>query len=248
MVFSDPTTKQGIVEDIDFHVNTDVFSYPIEEKTRNINSWYARAVSLILESDGRWQWDDSNWSDYPIGRANLVSGTQDYNMFVQPPDSGEDYLRLTRVRIKNREGNYIDINPIDQSDMRGTSKPSATETGTPQFYDKLGPSLFLSPIPDYNSTDGIQVFFQRAPSYFLTTDQAKIPGFASIFHRYLSYGAAYDYAVTKTLPGTKIQQLQTQIQILEQQIKSFHSKRGKDEQVRLVNGQNRTHCGVSRFR
>ena len=248
LVFSDTTNNQGIVQDVYFTVNANASTYPIADLVRNVNNWYARADALFLEADGRWQFDDSNWTDYPIGRANLVSGQQDYNMFLAPPEDGEDYLRVIRVRVKDRNGNYTDILPVDQSDLRGTSIPRTDSTGTPQTYDKLGPALFLDPIPDYNSTDGLQVFFQRASSYFIVTDNTKRPGFPSIFHKYLSLGASFDYAVTKNLPQNKINDLQNQILTMEQNMRSFMSKRGKDEQVRLVNGQGRTYCGSSRFR
>ena len=246
--YSDTINNQGIVQDIYFLANADATTYPLADLTRNVNNWYARADAILMESDGRFQYDDTNWTNYPIGRADLVSGQQDYQMFITPPESGEDYLRITRVRIKDRNGTYIDIYPVDQSDLRGTSIPSTTSTGTPTSYDKLGSSLFLNPIPDYNSTSGIQVFFQRASSYFTASDTTKKPGFPSIFHKYLSLGAAYDFAVIKMYPANQISSLNTQIQVMEQAMKSFMSRRGKDEQPRLVNGQDRTRCGYSRFK
>lgn len=248
MQYNDVIGNQGIVQDAYFLINQDSATYPIDAVTRNVNNWYARADALFMESDGTFQYDDSNWTDYPIGRANLVIAQQDYNMFLTPPTAGEDYLRVLRVRIKDRNGNYVDIYPVDQSDLKGTSLPKTTSTGTPSTYDKFGPSLFLDPIPDYNSTDGLQVFFQRASSYFTVSDTTKKPGFPSIFHKYLSLGAAYDFAVTNGYSQNKINDFNNQIQTMEQSMRSFMSRRGKDQQVRLVNGQNKTRCGFSNFR
>ena len=78
MVFSDSTNKLGIVEDIDFLVNTNSTSYPTAQKTRNINEWYNRVIGWILEAQDDWQWDDTNQTDLPIGTISLVASQQDY--------------------------------------------------------------------------------------------------------------------------------------------------------------------------
>lgn len=239
LVFSDTTNEQGIVQDARYRVNANSTTYPIKDLTRNANRWYSRAVSIFLESDGRWQWDDTNWTDFPIGTVDLVSGKADYTAFLEPPEDGEDYLRIYRVRAKDENGNYYDLMPVDQADLRGTPVPESGATGKPLYYDKLGPSVFLLPTPSYSSSSGLQVYFQRAPSYFDPSDTAKRPGFPSIFHHYVSVGAAYDFAVTKSLKGAKVALLRDELAQIEQDIRSFMSKRAKDESVRLVSGQGR---------
>ena len=88
MVFSDSSTKQGLVEEIDFLLGTDATDYPTAQKTRNINRWFDRVISLILQADAKWEWDDTNYTDLPIATASLVANQQDYSI------SGTEFLKI----------------------------------------------------------------------------------------------------------------------------------------------------------
>lgn len=227
MVFSDTTTNQGIVQEIDFLVNTDSVKFPIEDKTRIINRWYERTVGKILETDGRWQWDDTNYTDLPIATTDLVSGQQDYSFAVS-------HLRVTRMEVKDTAGNWRWLSPLDQNDYRRKSITEFGEKeGVPQWYDKLANSVFLYPQPNYSQNLGLKVYFQRDAQLFTTTDTTKEPGFASIFHRILALGPALEYASSNGLNTNKIKVLRDEIAQLELDIKEFYSKKSKDEQVGL---------------
>lgn len=245
--FSDTTNYNGIVQQTRFKLGmaqTDTTSYDIKEIAVNANNALDRAVSIILESDGRWQWDDTNWTDAPIGRLNLVSGQQDYPVFTSIPDSGEDYLRITRVEMLDAAGNKVLIHPIDQNGVKGTALDNTFGSGTPCWYDKLGTSLYLYPIPNYSSTLGLKIYFQRAPSYFVSTDTTKKPGIASIFHEYIPLRAAYSYASNRGLSAAVT--LLNDVMRMEQEMRSFYTKRNKDEKFVLKRG--RTSCSSNSFR
>jgi hypothetical protein len=236
MIFSDTSTKQGIVEDIDFLCDTDTTAYPLAQKVRNVNRWYDRMTSLLLDADGRWQWDDTNWTDLPVGVATLVNDQQDYSVFTAVPSSGQDYLKITRVEVKNASGNWVLLKPIDQVDVYDQSLTDFLKTsGMPQYYDKVGASIMLYPKPATNYvtlTGGLKVYFQRAPSYFSASDTTKQPGFPSLFHRYLSYGASFDYCVKKQLPQKA--DLEKSILEMEDAVKTFFVLRNKDERLGLT--------------
>lgn len=233
MVYSDTSTKQGIVEDIDFLLDTDANLYPLSQKTRNVNRWYDRAVSIFLESDGRWQWDDTNWTDLPIATSSLVADQQDYAVLAAVPDAGEDYLKLTRVEVKDSAGNWSKLIPIDQADLVDQSLTDFKKTsGTPMYYDQIGPSIFLYPKPSTSISSGLKVFFQRAPSYFTASDTTKQAGFPSTFHRYLSYGASLDYAIKKQLPQRD--DFRVEIAAMEEAMRTFFSLRNKEDKLRLT--------------
>lgn len=225
MIYSDPTNKQGIVEDIDFLVDSDSVTYPIEQKTRNVNLALDKTVSLILGADGRWQWDDSNNTDLPIGTTDISASQQDYSF-------DNEYLVITRIQVKDPSGNWTDLTPIDGSD---TEKLARTDlqgtTGTPTQYDKLGASIFLYPIPNYSSTGGLRAFFQRRADYFTISDTIKEPGFAKHLHRYLSLSAAWDFAFAKGL--SKLNFIKSEMLIMEKNIQAFYSYRPKDERPKL---------------
>jgi hypothetical protein len=220
-----PGNSQGIVDDIDFLIGTNSTRYPIAQKTRNINRWMDRAVYLVFTADGTWQWDDQNQTDLPIGLTSLVEDQQDYAI-------NSAHLRITRVEIKDADGNWVQLKPIDQHQVQNQSLTDfKKEAGTPAYYDKIANSIFLYPKPSYTQASSLKVYFQRGAVAFTVSDTTEEPGIASIFHRYPSLGASYDYAVSKGLKqaGT----LRAEIANMETSMVDFYAKRSKDAQTRL---------------
>lgn len=234
MTYSDITT------DIDFLVKSDSTTYPIAQKTANVNRALDTVVSAILGADGRWQWDDTNYTDLPIGVTDLVSGQQDYSFDTE-------YLVLTRLEVQDSDGKWRYLTPIDQNDLNysrtvladnipgytpveGQSLTDFLSTpGKPVYYDKIASSVFLYPKPNYNLTGGLKAYFQRKADYFTVSDTTKEPGFAKHLHRYLSLSAAYDFALTNGL--AKASTLRQELSVLEQKITDFYAYRPKDEKV-----------------
>lgn len=225
MEFSDTTTEQGIVQDARYLVGANATSYPIKDLTRNANRWLDKATSIIFKADGRWQFDDANYTDYPFATANLVSGQQDYVLAVS-------HLTIDRVEIKNADGNWVRLKPFDKRDVETSIEEFYSTDGTPIYYDVVANSVFLYPAPSYSQDDSVKVWFKRGASYFATSDTTKKPGFASIFHRYISLGCAYDYALKNNL--TNRNQLREEIVGMEQEMQKFYAHRQKDESIRLT--------------
>lgn len=228
MVFSDTTTLQGIVQETDFLCGTDRNTYPLAEIVRNSNRGLDKAVSLILKSDGRWQWDDDNQTDLPIAIADLVASQNDYSFAVS-------HLTIEKVMIKNgATGGWITLSKLDISDkdidgfLTGTGP---TTTGTPQGYDFKANSIFLFPTPSYSCTGGMKIWFQRPASYFTAGDTTKTPGFASIFHRYIPLNNVFDYNFAKGLDTSRIK---NEITLMEQEIVTFYSNRNKADKQSTI--------------
>lgn len=243
MDFNDTTLKQGLVQDCDFWVTSDITSYPLADKVRAANMALNEVAGLILSVDGRWQFDDTNYTDLPIGTTNLVSNQQDYGIDTSMID-------ITRVECMDASGKWIFLVPFDQKDLNvntnqsviagttSTVNTSLTDlmstAGTPQYYDKIGNSIFLYPKPNYNSTAGLKVYFQRKPNYFTVSDTTKQPGFAKHLHRYVSLAMAKDYAVAKMLTGNKVTVILNELAQKKQEIMSFYGRRQKDVRSRLT--------------
>jgi hypothetical protein len=229
MVFSDPSNKLGIVQDIDFHANTDSNSYPIAEKTRNVNAWLDRVVSLIFQADGKWEFDDSGNNDLPIKTENLVSGTQEYKV-------NTSYLKIRAVSVKDPQGvaRYLDridekSPPAGSLDLMDASIPS----GTPTAYALVGNYIVFNRKPNYNSTAGLRIYGQRNVTPFTSADTTATPGFASQFHRILSLGPSLDYAIKHDYPATKIASFQNRIKELEDALIMFYSSRDQDRKISM---------------
>ena len=245
MVFNDTTNQQGLYQDALYLVSQNSTSYPIADFTRNANRALDKVVSLILSSDGRWQWDDTNNTDLPIGVTDLTINQQDYTF-------DQEYLDITRIELKDSSGNWHFLTPFDQTDLNPTQYAALPNTavgsagitsdysltdflknpGQPIYYDKLGTSIFLYPKPNYSQVGSLKAYFQRKANYFVAGDTIKEPGFAKHLHRYLSLSAAYDYAVAKGL--AKANQLRQEMLVMEKEITEFYNIRKKDEKVVLV--------------
>jgi len=228
MQFNDETNLSGICNEVDFLLGTDSTEYAIAQKTRNINRWFDRVVSLILQSDSKWEWDDNNHTDLPISVSSLVANQQDYSM------SGAGFLKILKVECKNSSGDFVPLKQIDYTQKKNVALTEYQKTaGSPNEFDLVADSMFLYPKPSYASSGGLKVYFQRIPDYFVAGDTTQEPGFAAPFHRILSYGAALDYALAKNMTS-KIGMLQNEITKLENGLISHYSDRDKDMRIRMT--------------
>jgi hypothetical protein len=232
MVLNDTTNLQGLIQDFERLTGIGIgnVSGDTTQKKNYIaraNAWLDRAVGIILASDTRWQWDDSNFTTEPIGVADLVAGQDTYRF-----DS--HWLKVTLVNLLNQQSNWLQLSPIDQADIRQGYSAYLSTAGTPSQYDVIGDLIKLKAAPSYNSVGGLKVFFQRRPYYFAVdgTDDTKEPGIPSIAHRLLSLGPAYDYAIEKNLPNVSL--LREEIGLMEQRLEEFIGERSKYEKPRIT--------------
>lgn len=188
--------------------------------TDRINRGLDRVVSVIERSDGRWQWDDTNRSDFPIATTNLVSGQQDYAFATS-------HIEILKVHIKDSDSNWVEVNPIDIKDSATPLEELYETNGQPEYYDKLGNSLFLYPAPDYNSTGGLKIFYKRGPVYFTTSDTTATPGINPLFHMYPALYACRDYAIEQRL--TTAGDFQALLGQMESDITDSYARRSGDE-------------------
>lgn len=199
MVFNDTTGGQGIVQDTYFEASANASSYPIADLTRNANMALDTALTLILGEDARWQFDDTNATDLPIGTSALVSGQQDYSFDAE-------YLVIKSIECSDGQGNWNKLIPIDNFDEQVALSAFQTTNGVPKYYDKMGESILLYPAPNYSiapddaTPGGLRAYFQRNINYFTVNDTVKEPGFATHLHKYVSLYCAYVYACAKELP------------------------------------------------
>jgi len=233
MVFSDSSTKLGLIQDIGSwcfgnSTDDDTTAYPTADRTRNINAWYDRVVSLIMLSDGRWEWDDINQTDLPIATCSLVSDQQDYAL------NAAVHYKIVRIEILTNSESGKQLDPMSQEDIRGTAMTEYLSTaGEPEKYDLIGNSVFLYPKPNYSKASGLKVYFQRGASYFTASDTTKTPGFNEMFHRILSYGASLDWISINNPTSNKISLLERRIEKLENGIVNFYSNRNKDAKLKI---------------
>ncbi len=193
-----------------------------------INNAYERVVSLIMQTDGRWEWDDNNQTDLPIAVATLTTNQQDYSLAVT-------HLNITRVEVKHTAGLWRQLFPISQSDFTGIALAEFMKTsGQPTYYDKAGSSVFLYPAPDYTQASSLKLTFQRPRTLYTSaevTTGTKTPGFNSLYHDLISLIVAHDHAIAKG--SANINQIAAEIQKREDALMSDYETRSRDEVLKL---------------
>jgi hypothetical protein len=179
--------------------NNTTSSYPLAAKTVDVNSalnWY---FILANSSDGNWRpADDTNQVDYPIIYGDVVSGQQDYS-FTED-FQGNQILDVYKVRILNPDGiNWTTLRQINQDEI--TDDQLSTVNGsTPEEYYLTANGIFLVQKPNYDMTDGLEIWVNRTPTYFTVSDTTKKPGIPWVHIDYLSLRPSYFYCLAKGLP------------------------------------------------
>lgn len=230
-------TYANIQSKIYFLTKTNATSFPSADMIVLANNAMDRVASLIMQSDGRWQFDDTNQpsSDQgdgtgglPIATTALVSAQQNYTFAV-------NFLNVERVELKDEDGNWRKLQPIDQADVYDQSITDfMTGGGTPAYYDKLGNSVLLYPTPDYSQSASLKVYYSRPPIVIQSSDISSTttkPGFNSLYHDLIALWVSYDYAVANGLPNAN--QLMVEITRKEEALKEDFALRSQDEHIRI---------------
>ena len=211
-----------------FLTNSNSTSFPSSDMAILATNAVERVASLIRESDGRWQYDDTNQTDLPIATTTLTASQQDYTLATS-------HLSVNRVEVKDSTGAWRKLTPMDQADVYDQSITDfMSGGGTPLYYDKFGATIMLYPYPNYTQAASLKVFFERGPISVLTTDISSTttsPGFNSLYHDLVAYWVAYDYAMAKGLPNAN--QFMVEIQRKEEALKEDYALRSQDEHLGL---------------
>lgn len=211
-----------------FLTSSNISSFPDTQLVAEANNALDRVTSLIMQSDGRWQWDDENNTDLPIATTSLVSGQQDYTLSIT-------HLQIVRVEVQDNAtptAMWHKLQPIDQADVYDTALTQFMSTnGLPTYYDKLGNSLFLYPAPNYSQAASLKIYFKRGPNYFLTSDTTKAPGFNALYHELIPLWIAYNYGIAQGKANAN--QIFAAIQLKEDALKDDYSVRSKDDHISL---------------
>ncbi len=204
MVFNDTTDKNGLIQECETWLfGSDYGAISSNTKllatfTRLLNYGLDEVTAIIFQTDGKWQFDDSNYTDYPIAFTNLLSGQQDYTLDVS-------HLKITAVEVKDSAGNFRPLKQIDLRDINnsGIAQDEFLESDAmPQYYDLIDSAIFLYPAPAtgyVTTTNGLKLFMQRQPSYFVSSDTTKKPGIPAIFHDIVALFACQKYAKSNSM-------------------------------------------------
>jgi hypothetical protein len=219
--------------------DADSTSYPDATLLRRTNANYEEVVSIAIKSNGKWEFDDSNFTTHPIGTATLVAGQQDYSFDVA-------FLDILSLSVKDVGGIWKELSPLDKSQFSYDPDEYFKTDGMPVIYDKMGESVFLYPAPaaaSVTTTYGLKAYFQRTADIFTSaqvTTGTKEFGFASTFHKVIPYMNAIPYCMM--YKPDRVAQYQSVVDnILGNDrlgivgtLQEFYSKRAKDEKTQII--------------
>lgn len=183
---------------------------------------------LAMQSEGKWQVDDSNQTDYPIIFADVNSGQQDYTFLLD--ESANQILDIYKVRITNDGTNWTTLRQVDLQTGNDDDLNSTVQS-IPSRYRLSANGIFLIDIPNFTRTDALEIYINRTPTYFLTTDTTKKAGIPWTFHEYLAIRPAYYYCLEKGLPQAT--SLGNEMIRMEEMIGEYYAKRNKDQRTQI---------------
>lgn len=237
LVFNDTNNFRGIVQMYEKEIGAnreDVSGNTIllKEFTTEVNNALDDYTRLAIESSGRWKFDDSNHDDFPEIIADLVANQREYTLTND--EQGNVILDIYRVYVKNADGKYELIKPIDADSetVDATNYDGQDTTGFSYEYDKTANAILLNRVPPANLSDGLKVSINREASYFTYLDTTRKAGIYGLHHKYLYLKPALDYARRNSL--NSYPRIEMEILRMEQEVKDGLNRQAKDERIRLT--------------
>ena len=185
-------TNQDLNTFVDDLCDSNDTSYPVAKKVLHANAALEELVAEAIVADGRWQFDDTNHTNLPVGTIDLTASQADYSF-------NEEFLTIEQVLILNEDGNYQNLLPIDPRDFKDIPvEEYFAATGTPTHYDLLGDTIILYPAPVAASVTlaaGLKVRFKRTIDLFTTSDTTQEPVIPSTHHAMVGYMMAIPYCM-----------------------------------------------------
>lgn len=215
--------------------SADTNIYKFEDFIRNANNSQKKINSWIWRNTGEWEFDDSNYVDFPIATRDFQDGVADYSLPT-------DVERVDRCEIVLIDGSKRKLTLFDKSEIDISLDEFAGDKGEPLFYDLLGNSLILYPAPDVTKVqedDGIELYFSREIDAFTTSDRTKEPGFVKNFHPIISLDSAIDWC--NIHDQSKIAILSSERDTIKEELENFYGKRSRENrtQIRRKNNNNK---------
>jgi len=247
LAFNDTTNFKGIIQIIEKEIEKERGfisgnTNRLKETTADVNLAWDDYVYLALKASGTWQFDDSNFTDYPIIKTAITQGQRDYTFTT---DEGSNLIldvHKVLIRPSASATDYVEIYPIDQQtkDHGADITSENTAQGVPTYYDKTANGIIFDRIPSYTRSEGLKVLINREPSYFTSSDTTKKPGCPGIHHRYFALKAALDYARRHGLASyARLREEVVSFEGDEEKgitgsIERYFSRRARDERPRLI--------------
>lgn len=237
-------------------LKTDSSIYTNANLLIDLNIWYQKIVTMILES-----MDDADFDDglqtlyYPIAERTLAArrdyafSTASWTLLGKEGGSNQSSQSLLPLKIKrvdityNGGSNWYRVTPMDDGAfLEGLGNDTEIDANfirqAPQ-YDIKGNAIWLYPMPtaaDVSAGAKIRVEFDRNVTPFTSgelTTGTVIPGFDANFHPMLSLGAALEQGSANNLP--QVGSWQQQMADWELRLRQHYGRKNLDTKLVVSN-------------
>ena len=210
--------------------DADNTSYPFDPTVvRRFNLALEEIVGFIINIDGSWQFDDTNYTDLPIGTGTLVASQQSYTFAV-------DYLDIEEIAVLDSDDYWRRLLPIDSIELGSLTideyfgnTNTTVKTGMPTHYDLIGDTIKIYPAPDSDNvtlSSGFRVKFHRTADLFTTSDTSQEPPLPSPYHQILAYMAAIPYCMT--YKKDRVARYEKKVEDIKKELIKHYTRREKD--------------------
>lgn len=180
-----------LLADARFHIDPTLTSsdYPDATVISNINRWYRLVLAWAITVQGDWQMNGD------ILSTDLVAGQTDYAI-------PSNLISVYKAEILyTTGGSFVPLSPIDVQRNTGLVESNSPRT----FDDYTGPTMEffgnfiqIKPAPTVNVVNGLMIWAQTDFTDLDATTN-NVPDVMECVQRILSYGAAYDFAISKEM-------------------------------------------------
>lgn len=232
--FSNTTTKTGLIQRCEDYTgigdgNISGDSTTLKKFTGHINEAVYDLQTEILQSQDGFDFDDPNFTDYPIGTFALTTN-RDYSF-----PASLNFLKLKRLDVTYDGVTWVRATPIDSADIEALGNAThedANFSTTEPKYDPKANGFWLYPratSAQVSAGASARIEFVREWDEFTSTDTTQEPPIARPFHDLVCIRASMKWAVMKD--SDKYATLEREYQKALPSFKAFYGKKNGDEQL-----------------
>lgn len=170
---------------------------------------------LAINSDGKWQVDDTEEED--VSRATTTLAANENKVSFS-----SDFLKVSFVEIEDGT-DKLRLLPYDLRFEKETT-PRTDNTGRPDRYDYYGGVMYFDRYADKAYT--VRVFFSRPFTHLTTENTSQVIGIPSIHCEYLVFHAMHRLALRNS--DSSRAQIRQELMELEQRVQDFYRRRDED--------------------
>lgn len=198
----------------------------------DLNDALADLWVRIKSARGVLEYDDTNYTDLPASTFNLTANTAAYK--VTDDQNSNEIITIHKVQVLNAAGDWVDIprEKVGEGKQDALLNTSSDTASVPDLYYEVGATVYFSPIPSTSRTNGVKVWYDRAPKAFALSGTTFEPGVPSIYHKLIGEKAALTYAISKGMNAS--QNIMSLIELGQRRIDEYERNRRHDEVRRML--------------